>query len=855
MRRLLSYLLLSITTFLLIGFNLLSVVGGLNANLEFSSGREMVFRISDKLTEDTLFSSDDVVRDVADTMIERLENALVSKYDVWVEGNNQIRVTVSEATDIKYQRLATYLAFDADFTISTKTEVSATNDQMFDGQVARVEYRGQTPFVVIPLKDPSYLKEVLVTEAEGSNPGQDAGGQGSGDGELLLWAGKTEADNYEDSLDDAEMREKIILRFTTGSMWWDAETQQELASAIAPSKYGSPNANNVFDAAAVTQANEEAIYYRNLFNASALPVNVELLFSTPVQPTIEPILNLAEILTLSWSQTLIASIIAVTLIAGVLIYLYRLPAIGVLATTALSLFASFIAFIWLKLEFSSAALVGLMTIGALGLFTSILYLTYFRREVYAGRSLKKAHIEANGDILPIVLDTTIIVLIFGLFAYLFAGNLVQNFAVFIMIGAISNLLIVYLGNQVLFGLLFQEYGLLEKLPSLAIQPKLIPNVTNDEKPVYFGRFSGRDFTSKGALLSPITFSLATLSLAGAITLGVLNVPIVQPAVNPEPSRLYLEVKDFSQFENTADVEAKLLDTILLDGEALDYAEDIAIHELVRVEDDIDVNYRIYVIDILSSLDAVTDFSFAEDDFVTDDFNILLEHIVYAHYEDEQVAVVSFLETQAITNQPTVIEIALGTLIALAFVGVYLLLRQSFAKAFAIVTLSGTISVLTLGFFMATRIPVFSTMTLALLPITLMSVLTLLVIFAQSQRALAAMEGRRPTMDEAILSLRKATSLSATPIFITLGSLLYVSLAFFGVGPASLQGLAATLLLGSLLAALLVTSLLPNTYKPFYRLFKGFNVWLLRPRKKEAKRMVDNPRSAEPQEATYIGIND
>ena len=118
-----------------------------------------------------------------------------------------------------------------------------------------------------------------------------------------------------------------------------------------------------------------------------------------------------------------------------------------------------------------------------------------------------------------------------------------------------------------------------------------------------------------------------------------------------------------------------------------------------------------------------------------------------------------------------------------------------------------------------------------------------------------MEGRRPTMDEAILSLRKATSLSATPIFITLGSLLYVSLAFFGVGPASLQGLAATLLLGSLLAALLVTSLLPNTYKPFYRLFKGFNVWLLRPRKKEAKRMVDNPRSAEPQEATYIGIND
>lgn len=850
MRRLLGYLLISITTFLLIGFNLLSVVGGLNANLEYSSGREMVFRIADKTTDDTLFSDDTLVREVADTMIERLENALVSKYDVWVEGNNQIRVTVSEATDLKYERLANYLAFDADFTISTKTEVSATSDQMFDGQVARIEYRGQTPFVVIPLKDASYLKEVLVTEAEGSSSSE-----GSTDGELLLWAGKTEEDNYEDSLDDAQMREKIILRFTTSSMWWDAETQQELASAIAPSKFGSPNANNIFDAAAVTQANEEAIYYRNLFNATSLPVNVELLFSTPVQPTLEPILNLGEILTLSWSQTLLASLLAVVLFTAVFVYLYRLPAIGALATSALSLFVTFYAFIWLKLEFSSAALVALFTVAALGVMTSVIYMTAFRREVYAGRSLKKAHIEASGSILPLILDMTLVSLIFGLFAYLFAGNLVQNFAVLLMIGAVSNLVIVYVGNQFLFGLLVGEFGLQNRLSLLSIQSTLIPNVTKDEKPVYFGRFAGRDFTSKGALLSPITFSVAFLSLAASITLGILNVPIVQPATVADPSRLYLEVKDFSQFENTADVETKLLQGIELDGEPLAYEETIAIHELVRVEDEIDVNYRIYVITLATDLTNVETFRFIEDNFETDDMNILLEHIVYAFYEDEQVSVVNLVETSAITNQPTVIEIALGTLIALGFVGVYLLLRQSFAKAFAIVTLSGTISLVTLGFFIVTRIPVFSTMTLALLPVTLLSVVSLLVIFYQSQVALSSLKQASLSVDDVILSLRKATSLSATPIFIGLGGLVYVGLAFFGVGPSGLQGMAAALLIGTLFAALLVTSLLPNTFKPFYRLFKGFNVWLLRPRRKAGKRVVENTRSSEPQEATYIGIND
>jgi preprotein translocase subunit SecF len=838
------------TTFLLIGFNLLSVVGGLNANLEYSSGREMVFRISDKATDDILFSDDTLVRDIADTMIERLENAFVSKYDVWVEGNNQIRVTVSEATDLKYERLATYLAFDADFTISTKTEISATSDQMFDGQVARVEYRGQTPFVVIPLKDASYLKEVLVTEAEGTSSDQ-----GNSDGELLLWAGKTEEDNYEDSLNDAQMREKIILRFTTSSMWWDADTQQELASAIAPSKFGSPNANNIFDAAAVTQANEEAIYYRNLFNATSLPVNVELLFSTPVQPTLEPVLNLGEILTLSWSQTLIASIVSFVLFAAVFIYLYRLPALGALATSALSLFLSFYAFVWLKLEFSSAALVAMITIAVLGILTSVIYFTAFRREVYAGRSLKKAHIEASGSILPLVLDITLVSLIFGLFAYLFAGNLVQNFAVLLMIGAVSNLVIVYVGNQFLFGLLVGEFTLQTRLSLLAIKSTLIPNVANDEKPVYFGRFAGRDFTSKGTLLSPITFSVAFLALAASITLGVLNVPIVQPATLVDPSRLYLEVKDFSQFENTADVESKLLEAIEVDGEPLTYQESIAIHELVRVEDEIDVNYRIYVVTLNTDLTDVALFQFVEDGFETDDINILLEHIVYAFYEDEQVSVVNLVETSAITNQPTVIEIALGTLIALSFVGVYLLLRQSFAKAFAVVTLSGTISLVTLGFFIATRIPVFSTMTLALLPVTLFSVISLLIIFAQSQSALSSLQKSTLSVDEVILSLRKATSLSATPIFVGLGGLLYVGLAFFGVGPSGLQGMAAALLLGTLFAALLVTSLLPNTFKPFYRLFKGFNIWLLRPRKKAGKRVIDNGRSSEPQEATYIGIND
>ena len=361
MRRLISYLGLSLTAFLLIGFNVLSVVGGLNANLEFSSGREMVFRITDKNDAEVVFTNNEAVTDVANTMITRLENALVTKYDVFTEGNNQVRVTVSESSEIKYKRLETYLGFDADFTLCTKTEICATNDQMFDGQTARVEYRGQNPFVVIPVTDSTYLKEVLVKEAEGSNSGQE---QASGDGELLLWAGKVEEDNYDASLQNPEMQAKIVLRFTTGNMWWDNETTNELAAGISPSKYGTANANNVFEAAAVSQANEEAIYYQNLFNASALDVNVEFLYSTPVAPSIEAILNLDEVLTLALGQTFFATFIAALTSIIVLFVLYRFAALSIITTTSVSLFVAAFAFVWLKIEFSSAALLALLTIAA-----------------------------------------------------------------------------------------------------------------------------------------------------------------------------------------------------------------------------------------------------------------------------------------------------------------------------------------------------------------------------------------------------------------------------------------------------------------------------------------------------------
>jgi preprotein translocase subunit SecD len=851
MRRLFTYLVLSITTFFLVGINFLSVIGGVNTNLEFTSGREMVFRISDKENNDLVFENLDDVTDIANSMIQRLENSLITKYEVIIEGNDQIRVTVSETSETKYKRIQDYLRFDAEFTLCTTTEVCATNDQMFEGQTARVEYKGQNPFVVLPVNDLNRL-ETIITEA---------GGAESTDGELLLWAGKLEEDSYSESLNNPLMAEKILLRFPVANMWWDQENKTELAFLVSPSKFGTANENNIFEANVVAQANEEAIFYRNLVNAGDLPFAIEFLYSQNVPAAIEPLILLENILTIANSQTLWALLASTLMMVIVLVIVYRLGSIGMLATTTLSIFLTLFSFVWLNLEFSSAALLGVITVGVLGLLTSVLYLTYLRREIYQGRAFKKSHIEANGKLIPLILDITVVSLIFGLFIYIFGGNLAQNFAVMLMIGSLINLIVVFLGNQLLYGQLLQTTDLIQYPTWVNLQAKLIPNLLKDEKPVYAGRFATRDFTSRGRFLSPIALIGGLLSLAAVVVLTTISVPVIQPPVSTNPSRLYLEVRDFSQFETIVDV-SNMIDDISVNGEALSLSNPtIQMHELTRRENDINVLYRIFVAEL--NLDATESSTFVfnngqQEPLTFNNFNELLEEVINTVYEDDQVTVVGFYPTTSITNQPTILDMTIGVVLALLIVGVYLSIRQGLATAFTSMLISGAIGLLTLGLFIASRIPSPATLALSLFTLTYMSLLLIMVIFARAKEELVLIKGRPLNMDDSTLALKKASSQSAAMIYLTALALVYPGLTFLAIGPGAFQGLFSALLLGSALAALFVTAIIPATFKPFYRLFKGVNAWLSFdwiPSRSKSGKPSPSVRINEPQEATYIGIND
>ena len=101
--------------------------------------------------------------------------------------------------------------------------------------------------------------------------------------------------------------------------------------------------------------------------------------------------------------------------------------------------------------------------------------------------------------------------------------------------------------------------------------------------------------------------------------------------------------------------------------------------------------------------------------------------------------------------------------------------------------------------------------------------------------------------------KKALGMAYTPIFASAVVTIYLFLNFFGFGHASASYIYLALILGSLVTLALVAVLYVPVANWLYKLFSNvhFNI---KPRERKNKKAVVK-KSAEPEEAIFIGIND
>ena len=164
MRRLWSYIILAGTSLVLMGSTFANVFKNSTSNIEYSDGRELVFRISEKDESELIEKTDSgetPAQIVSKTMIERLDSMKVTNYEVATESYDTVKVTLKQETDENYGNIQTLMTFDGSLALSSKKNdfrVNSDESEKFITGKAYMETKNNYPTVNIPVGD--HFKEI-----------------------------------------------------------------------------------------------------------------------------------------------------------------------------------------------------------------------------------------------------------------------------------------------------------------------------------------------------------------------------------------------------------------------------------------------------------------------------------------------------------------------------------------------------------------------------------------------------------------------------------------------------------------------------------------------------------------------
>ncbi len=873
MRRLVAYLTLTVTLIFAAALNTLTPLRSLISNHEYQSGREFVYRISDKENPDNIFTDQTAVDAIAQTMDRRMQNFGVSEYNIAKEGNNIIRTTTTLQSDEEYRRLQVYLNYNANFTIrigdDDNTEAELNAEQVFKDVKARVEYRGPYPFIIFPLSDPELFQTNIVSVAEKiqeEQGGEPEEGQEKAElvkkASIVLWSDyDADKDSFEDPQGDSSG--KIFLSFDFRSMWWN-EKKTEIGVA-SPLDGASEDQTN-YTTAQIKRASDTARYMANVFNAGTLDYKVEFLFQNKfTAPSVEAIINLDNRDNLALSATLFASVIAYLLIIVIAFAIYRLPIINALSSGLLTFLGTMIIFNAIQVEFSTSAIVGLLIVSLVSLVSTLIYAGKFRGEVYKGRSFKKAHNEAIAKSSFLTLDMLVLMLIAGVFTYFFGGAALAGFAATLIFGSIVMLVSVLLHNAVILPLLAFNRISSKSYSMYGINESKVPNPLNDEKQTYFGRFMNHKPEAKAGLNAAF---LGGLGIVGAILVLVFGAftttnPYNLIKYDSNTTRVYFQVSERSDISSNSSTNSPLtlLSYIELDGEALplltkDGAPVYETHSYTVLEEqgevEVEVVYNFYVYNLKGRFSGEENVTFKTTaDGVTQEgaLSDALDEIVKSLDEN---ASISFNPVQKESVNPHFGRVAWVSLVVLAVTSFYFTLRYGLTRGVTNFIESFIAGSLVMLFFMVTRlaIPPLATMG-AFVAILFVSFLNVLI-FSSIKEVEHDSQTKGMTRKE-MYSLGLQYTLSLVYILTLVFSAAF--LIFTLLGPLTVS----SVYLGGIVAVLL--SLYIVTKFSTLSLSTTLNIIARLPRRARERKVSKEqrtsikPRSGEPEEAVFIGIND
>ena len=899
MRRLWSHIVLAATSLLLVGGTFASVVTKTQSNIEFNSlgGKELVFRINGKDDDKNIdynytFSDREAVTEIAEIMESRLKTANITQYQVETQGYDTIKVTFVGESEREYNIIQNYLTFDATLALSnSKDNVAYAEEFLTTGKKAYLEITSGYPQIIIPIDSENERFKAVYEEAKKmAEDGEGEVVEESDDEEegeehdhathayLYLWYNYVKEyysySKYKE--ENSTIADKVLMTFDSADPFSDEE-HTALRAIVAPSD--ANNENGTVSPESLKLAYQNARYYVNLLNAESLNYYVTFLFSQRADVFVENLLDHSgEIETVSWSRTFVATLCAVVVVSLLLIYFYRLGALSIATTSIVSTFLGLLFIVSFGAEFNIAGIIGLASLALTSIISGIIYLNKFKEECYRGRSLKKANSEgAKKAVLPII-DIHVVLIAIGVACYLLGGAIMKGFAVSTILGGLVSLVLNLAGLRGLMWLVTNEQGLANRYDLFDISKDQVPNALEEEKQKYYGANADKDFTKNKKPVAIVSLVLLVASIAGLITFGVINNGAVYGTTSPySNSQVYIEyssdTSDNTVLKNQTKAELdKLLEGAEIGGKKLlNYAtiveplDEPASREITTSIGINTVYYSYYLLDFNMPLENRNSKGEIES-YQNISYNGV-ETSAYDFFDREELNTQGFnfnikvdisLKDSVRVNadQPAFTSLILATSVATAIAAVYLLLRYRLSRGLA----SLAITVLTVGisagiFALLHFLPVTSYVSVAL-PFIALFAFAVGIIYMNKEREMVLEDRSRDnSVENRNNIMKRAVGISSTPMTISFIIALYLGVNFFGFMPANVSWVFLLIILGVTISIALSLTLLGPCAQVFYKWFSRLNVSKPKVSKKKKARPVRVKKSAEPEEAIFIGIND
>ena len=899
MRRLWSHIVLAATSLLMVGGTFASVVTKAKSNIEFSTvgGKELVFRINGKDDDKNIdynfeFSDDKAVNEIAGIMESRLQKSDITRYKIETQGFDTIKVTFVGDSERDYEIIQNYLTFDATLALSNSKDTVAYAEEFLDpNKKAYLEITSGYPQIIIPINSESESFKTVYEEAK--KMAEDGEGEVTEEhdeeeeGEehdhathayLYLWYNYVkEYYSYSKLNEDQNMKSKILMTFDSANPFAD-EDQTALRAVVAPS---DANENSTVTPETLKLAYQNARYYVNLLNAESLDNYVTYLYSQNADVLVENLLDHSgEIETLRWGRTFIATLCAVVVVSLLLVYFYRLGALSIATTSIVSTFFGLLFIVLLGAEFNVAGIIGLASLALTSIISGIVYLNKFKEECYRGRSLKKANAEgAKKAVLPIV-DLHVVLIAIGVACYLLGSAIMKSFAVSAVLGGLVSLVLNLAFLRGLMWLVTNEQGLNGRYDLIDITKDQVPNALEQEKQKYIGANADKDFTKNKKPIAIVSLVLLVASIAGLITFGALNNGAVYGTTSPySNSQVYIECtaqtsEEMSVLKNTTKnaIDDLLADeNFKLDGKTL--SSYVTIEEPLstpaqreeRTPGGVNnVYYSFYVLSFDRQLENRNSkgeiVSYQKiNDMEADDFftiaNLATAGSEFAHIQDNiSVSLKDTVRKNA--DQPKFTSLLLATVVGTAIAAAYLLLRYRLSRGLASLAMTALTVGISAGIFALLHfLPVTSYVSVAL-PLIAIFAFALGILYMNKERELVIEDRSRDnSVENRNNIMKRAVGIASTPMTISFIIALYLGVNFFGFMPNNVSWIFLLVILGVTIAIALSLTLYGPCAQLLYKWFSKINIAKPKANKKKKARPVRVKKSAEPEEAIFIGIND